>query len=482
MKLPRFPRLGLAPRLALQIVLILVSTFVVHVVSEALIPMSDIIFMDREWLAQAVGDARDEAERTPRHLREAALKKLPSSDMLDFEILDQPRAVNAESDSEKLDSLREVLRTHLPADTRFTVAAKPLPFDPENSLDSVAVVFKEVPLRMVDALEESGHGSVIVTPHLHIQASLSDGTWLSVQQSTDGSALLRLLRNLAAPAFLVVIILLISFRASRVLLKPLQQLSTAAERLGRERSITAIPEMNIPEYKAIADSFNDMQMRLKRFIDERTQMLAAISHDLNTPLTRLRLLAEDLGDRRQRAQVLSDIGEMEMMIQSALAFARDDSRQEPSVSVDIASLLISLCDTVSDTGQAARYSGPDHAFLSCRPVALRRAISNLIDNGCKYGGQVAVDLEVVAEAVEIRIADQGPGIPEQDREKAFMPFQRLETSRNRQTGGTGLGLPIARDIIRSHGGDVALQNGREAGLIVTVRLPRPAQTALRKTA
>ena len=479
---PRLPKLGLAPRLALQIVLILVTTFVVDWVSEALIPMSDIIFMDREWLAQAVGDALEEAERTPRHEREKALASLPSSDMLDFEILDQPRAVHAHSDSEKLDSLREVLREHLPADTRFMVSAKPLPFDPESSLDSVAVVFKEVPLRMVDALEESGHGSVIVTPHLQIQASLSDGTWLSVQQSTDGSVLLRLLRNLAAPAFLVVIILLISFRASRVLLKPLQQLSAAAERLGRERSVTIIPEMDIPEYKAIADSFNDMQTRLKRFVDERTQMLAAISHDLNTPLTRLRLLAEDLADRRQREQVLSDINEMEVMIRSSLDFARDESHQEPTVSVDIASLLISLCDTVSDAGQTARYRGPNHAFLSCRPGALRRALANLVDNGCKYGLEVAVDLAVLDKAVEIRITDRGPGIPEQDREKAFAPFQRLETSRNRLTGGTGLGLSIARDIIRSHGGDIRLENGRDGGLIVTVRLPQPERPALRRTA
>jgi len=483
MKLPRFPKLGLAPRLAIQIVFILVTTVLVDWVSQVIIPMPDIILMDREWLGAAVRDAWDEAERTPGPLREAALEKLPSSTMLDFELSDRPSVTASDDHVEKIESLKAVLQQHLPADTRLLISAEDPPFfDFDRSLDSVAVVVSEIPFRMVDELGYQGKGEVLITPHLQVQAALSDGTWLTVQQSTDGSVLPRLVRNFAAPAYLVIIILVISFHASRVLLKPLLQLSAAAERLGRERSITTIPEMGIPEYKAIADSFNDMQTRLKRFVDERTQMLAAISHDLNTPLTRLRLLAEDLGDQRQRAQVLSDIGEMEMMIHSALAFARDDSRQEPSVSVDIASLLISLCDTVSDAGQAARYRGPDHAFLSCRPVALRRAISNLIDNGCKYGGQVVVDLEVVAEAVEIRIADEGPGIPEQDREKAFMPFQRLETSRNRLTGGTGLGLPIARDIIRSHGGDIVLQNGREAGLIVTVRLPRPAQTALRKTA
>ncbi|MGF1630036.1 MAG: ATP-binding protein [Kiloniellaceae bacterium] len=478
-----FPRFGLATRLAIQIIFISVTTLLVDWASQAIIPMPDIILMDREWLAAAVRDAWDEAEQTPAPLREAALEKLSSSAMLDFEISDRPRAETSDNHFEKIASLEKVLRQHLPSGVRLLISAEQPPFfDFDRSLDSVAVVVSKVPVRMVDEQEDYGKGDVLITPHLRIQAALSNGTWLNVQQSTDGSIFPRLARNFAAPAYFIVIILFISFRASRVLLKPLLQLAAAAERLGRERSITPIPEMHIPEYKAIADSFNEMQTRLKRFIDERTQMLAAISHDLNTPLTRLRLLAEDLSDRRQREQVLADIGEMEVMIRSSLAFARDDSRQEPSVSVDIASLLISLCDTVSDAGQSARYRGSDHASLSCRPSAMRRAIANLVDNGCKYGGQVVVDLEVVDKAVEIRITDQGPGIPEQDREKAFAPFQRLETSRNRQTGGTGLGLPIARDIIRSHGGDIALQNGREGGLTVTVRLPRPEQPALRRTA
>ena len=479
MKVPRLPKLGLAPRLAIQIIFISVTTLLVDGVSQAIIATPDIILMDREWLAAAVRDAWDEAEQTPAPLREAALKKLSSSEMLTFEISDRPYAVTSDNYFEKIDSLEQVLRQHLPADIRLLISVeKPPFFDFDRSLDSVAVILSKVPVRVVDERNDYGKGDVLITPHLRIQAALSNGTWLNVQQSTDGSVFPRLARNFAAPAYFILIILFISFRASRVLLKPLQQLSAAAERLGRERSITMIPEMRIPEYKAIADSFNEMQTRLKRFVDERTQMLAAISHDLNTPLTRLRLLAEELGDTKQREQVLSDINEMDMMIKASLAFARDDSRQEPSVSVDIASLLISLCDTVSDAGQPARYRGPDHASLSCRPGAMRRAIGNLIDNGCKYGGQVVVDLKIADKAAEIRIADQGPGIPEEDWEKAFTPFQRLEISRNRQTGGTGLGLPIARDIIRSHGGDITLQNGQNEGLIVTVRLPRP-ETAVR---
>lgn len=481
MVVARLARLGLAPRLAALIGLILLTTVVVDSASRAVIPMADIIFMDQQWLAGAVASARSTMEDLPPRQRPAALTELPSATMLDFEIREHSRGTPSNEMPQKVLSLKESLQAALPAGTEVVVTVKEFPFDESRSLNSIAVVIKEIPMRMVDVLEHSDKGSVIASPELLIEVSLSNGTWLSARQAQDGSLFLRLLRNFAAPVFGIAIILLISFRASRALLTPLQQLSAAAERLGRERSITAIPEMKVPEYKAIADSFNQMQTRLKRFVDERTQMLAAISHDLNTPLTRLRLLAEDLSDGRQREQVLSDIDEMEMMVQSVLAFARDDSHQEPSVSVDIASLLISLCDIVSDAGQTARYRGPDHAFLPCRPGALRRAVGNLIDNGCKYGGQVVVELAVIEEAVEIRIADRGPGIAEEDREKAFMPFQRLETSRNRQTGGTGLGLSIARDIIRGHGGEIVLQNGPEGGLIVLVRLPRPAQAALRRT-
>ena len=209
-----------------------------------------------------------------------------------------------------------------------------------------------------------------------------------------------------------------------------------------------------------------MQTRLHRFVEDRTQMLAAISHDLRTPLTRLRLRAEFVEDPEQQRKMLADLEEMEAMIASTLAFARDDARKEPRVPIDLAALLQSLVDDLGDAGNTVEYSGPEHKTIACRPVALRRAIGNLIDNALKYGGCARVALLDGREDghVAIRIDDDGPGIPEGEQEKVFAPFYRLERSRSRDTGGTGLGLSVARTIARAHGGDVTLRNRPDGGL------------------
>lgn len=233
-----------------------------------------------------------------------------------------------------------------------------------------------------------------------------------------------------------------------------------------------------PELDAIADSFNQMQQRLKRFVDERTHMLAAISHDLRTPLTRLRLFAEFVSDEQQRALVLNDIEEMEQMLRASLTFASDEAHREPHSRVDVAALLISLCDTVSDVGSDVSYEGPDHAELPCQPVAIRRALSNLIDNACKYGEQAGVRLSEHGDLIEITVADRGPGIPADQVEQAFAPFRRLEGSRNRESGGVGLGLAIARDVIHGHGGAITLEAHQPTGLLVRVRLPKPRAGSL----
>jgi signal transduction histidine kinase len=207
-------------------------------------------------------------------------------------------------------------------------------------------------------------------------------------------------------------------------------------------------------------------------------MLAAISHDLRTPLTRLRLFAEYVSDQQQRALVLNDIEEMEQMLRASLTFAGDEAHREPHSRVDIAALLISLCDTMSDAGGDVSYEGPDHAELPCQPVAIRRALSNVIDNACKYGEEARVRLSEHVDLIEITIADRGPGIPADQVEQAFAPFRRLEASRNRGSGGVGLGLAIARDVVHGHGGSIALEAHQPAGLLVRVRLPKPRAGAL----
>ena len=298
-----------------------------------------------------------------------------------------------------------------------------------------------------DAIEED----VMAVTWLQVSLHLADGTWIAVTEPGRELATARRFRNFGILVVGFGLIAGLSLLAARMIIRPLQRLAAAADRLGRERELTLTPvsKPEVPELDAIADSFNEMQQRLKRFVDERTHMLAAISHDLCTPLTRLRLFAEFVNDQQQRALVLNDIDEMEQMLRASLAFASDEARHEAHSRVDVAALLISLCDTVSDAGGQVSYDGPDHAELPCQPVAIRRAFSNLIDNACKYGKQADVRLSEYADMIEITISDRGPGIPADEVELAFTPFRRLEGSRNRESGGVGLGLSIARDVFHA---------------------------------
>jgi signal transduction histidine kinase len=260
-------------------------------------------------------------------------------------------------------------------------------------------------------------------------------------------------------------------------LRPLNRLVAAAEKLGRTRETTPIDAAGLNEFGIIANALNDMQSRIKQFLDERTQMLAAISHDSRTSLTRLRLEAEELTESETKARLILDISEMERMISATLTFAGDQLKSEPQQRVDLAALLISLCDSFSDYGQPADYNGPNHAYHFCQPVAMKRAFDNLIGNAIKYGSRASVTLTLENGALIVSITDVGPGIPPDKVELAFRPFGRIETSRSRETGGVGLGMPIARDIIRAHGGEISLQNRPEGGLEVLVGLPpHPATT------
>ena len=211
-------------------------------------------------------------------------------------------------------------------------------------------------------------------------------------------------------------------------------------------------------------------------------MLAAVSHDLKTPITRMRLRAEFVSDEALREEIDADLSEMEAMIESTLAFLRGESETEAARVVDVVAILETVCDDLADRGHKVELVAPAQAPLLCRSLAIKRALSNLIDNAVKYGGNAAVSLVVLRDELEITIDDDGPGIPHDQIEAVFDPFYRVESSRSRETGGSGLGLTVARSLIRSHGGEIALQNGPKAGLRVTVRLPRIALEAMQMAA
>lgn len=264
------------------------------------------------------------------------------------------------------------------------------------------------------------------------------------------------------------------------LTRPVGTLARAADRLGRDVNAPPLPEGGPEEVATAAAAFNTMAARIRRFVTDRTLMLTAIGHDLRTPITRLRLRAEFIDDEALRARMLSDLDELEAMVSATLDFGRGAAAGEPATRVDMVALLRTILDETGDARPEAadrlELAGPERLAMTGRPLALKRAFSNLIGNAVSYGGAARVTLlppapEAAEQVVTVLIDDDGPGIADADLDRVFQPFQRLEESRSRETGGVGLGLPIARDILHAHGGDVRLENRPGGGLRARVALP-----------
>lgn len=220
-----------------------------------------------------------------------------------------------------------------------------------------------------------------------------------------------------------------------------------------------------------AQAFNAMQTRIRNDIEERERFLAAVSHDLKTPVTRLRLRSEMLKDAELRSRYLQDLDDMQDMLGGALDFLRGKAVEEALQPVDFVAMVESLADDFIETGALVTVQAPESLRFVARPRALRRALSNLIDNAIKYGGLAEVSLFVANDELVITLLDDGPVLPESELERVFEPFYRMEASRNRDTGGVGLGLAIVRQIARSHGGTVVLEHRAEGGLRAVLRLP-----------
>lgn len=308
--------------------------------------------------------------------------------------------------------------------------------------------------------------------HMRASIELADSSWLNFLAPVEAPTQLLSLRVVLSLSVMVIAVIALSVWAVRRMTAPLATFARAAERLGVDVTAPRLPETGPREVRQAARAFNEMQRRIRRFVEDRTQLVAAIAHDLRTPITRLRLHAEFVEDDEQRHKMLADLDEMEKMIASTLGFARDEAGSEPRATVDLLTLLHSVSDDLADAGHEVDFQAEGRLPYECRRVALRRAFTNLIENAVKYGKRARVSLDAQADAIRIRIDDDGPGIPEGFLEDAFKPFRRLEGSRSRDTGGTGLGLTVARTIVRAHGGDIVLSNRAQGGLRVDVTLPR----------
>jgi signal transduction histidine kinase len=263
----------------------------------------------------------------------------------------------------------------------------------------------------------------------------------------------------------------LAYLVARMTTRPLKQLAQAAKDLGNDINHPPLELTGADEIRQASAAFNAMQARIRQYIFQRTQMLAAITHDLQTPLTRMRLRLEKVGEAELQQRLIGDLSAMQAMVKEGLDLARSMDTTETMQLMDLDSLLDSVCADAADASQRVSLGGSAGMALLGRPLDLRRCLVNLIDNAVKYGQAAKVTVERINGAARIRIRDAGPGIPDAELARVFDPFYRVETSRSRESGGTGLGLTIARNIAEQHGGSIALVNHPEGGLEATLMLP-----------
>lgn len=305
---------------------------------------------------------------------------------------------------------------------------------------------------------------------LLLEVPLRSGQWLTVESLLELSPEPT---RLSAISFIVsaVAVALVTIWAVRNQTRLLRTLADASERFGRGEKVDPLPTRGPSEVTAATQAFNTMQERLTQFITERMRLLAAVSHDLRTPLTTLRLKAELLSDEEARDDLVTTIEELSGIAEAALAFTRAEADSEPTTELDLAAPVGEVMGEFQLAGADVAGDRIETVLAPCRPVSLKRAIRNLVENAVRYGGSARVSIYREGSDAVIDVIDHGPGIPDDRIDDAFKPFVRLEESRNTETGGIGLGLAIALGIVHAHGGTLRLANRPEGGLCARIRLP-----------
>jgi signal transduction histidine kinase len=265
---------------------------------------------------------------------------------------------------------------------------------------------------------------------------------------------------------------LLSLWAARALTAPLSSFAKAAENFSLNGAAPPLPERGPEEIRSVAKALNRMRERITTLIDDRTKMLAAISHDLRTPITRMRLRSEFIEDDLHRSRMLGDLDQMRSMLESVLSFLRNDRKLESMTLADIASTLELVTDQFTDMGHKVTYDGPEHAMATVRPDDLHRSVTNLVENAVRFGAEATIRLRMSRDTVTIEVEDDGPGISDARKEVMLEPFVRGDDARNMdEAAGFGLGLSIARSIVLAHGGTLSLHDRQPHGLIVRIELP-----------
>ena len=394
----------------------------------------------------------------PRDLRPSILRAADSP-LVRFEVGPAPEASHDSTDADSvLGQIRQILgnpEREIRADIH-ALSTTPVPM-PEGMPAAMRP--------MHDAMMAGRTEPVEMT----LSIRLARGDWLNVRTMFHRPGLQLSPQALLPLLLMAVAVALVAWWTARRVVGPMRALAVGADRLGRGLDAGPLPMTGPSEVSNTTLAFNRMQDRLTRFVAERTHMLAALSHDLRSPLTAMRLRIEMLDETEDSVRLKSLVEEMQAMVEATLEFARGVARAEPEATVDLAALLANI---VSDMGGDRANLAPSQPMpVTIRPHALNRALRNLIDNAVRYGDVANVTLTQEPGMVIITIADSGPGLPKDQLEAVFEPFVRLEGSRNRDTGGVGLGLAIARTIVQAHGGTVLLRNRAGGGLDAILRLP-----------
>lgn len=309
-------------------------------------------------------------------------------------------------------------------------------------------------------------------PHLLlVSMKLADASWVNFSITTLSGTHSSLLGTFLSTGLMALGVIALSLIVLRTVTKPVQRCAEAAQRLYVDADLHPLPISGPREVRELAIAFNELQQRVKRLVDDRTLMLAAISHDLKTPLTRTQLRVEDIDNAELRQSIDADLAEMRAMIDSSLDFIKGDRAGEQVRNVELTAILESIRDDLNDMGHSVHLNAERKVVMRGRHLALKRALGNLVTNAVNFASRVEVAVQHRHLEIIVTIDDDGPGIPDDQREAVFAPFFRLEASRNRATGGTGLGLTVARSIVRGHGGDVTLHDSPLGGLRAIVRLP-----------
>ena len=461
MRLRFFPR-SLAGQLS---VLLIAAVLIAQMVTLAFFAESRRTAIDaaaREQVLGRIATLANLIEETPAGQRERILAALGTS-RISYSVAPEP-LVQGESvvwpDAEPRDKFAEIFGADREARAKFAANDRdegdPHPMMHGNGFGPRGRLMKPWP------------------PTLALSVRLSDGAWLNSETLLPRPQLWAW-PVVVSTLLTVIAISLVMALSVRRITKPLRELAQASDKLGRGEGVPDLPERGPEEILRANRAFNAMQARVSRFVAHRTRMVAAISHDLRTPLTSLRLRAEFIDDDETRERMVDTIDEMTRMAEATLTFARDDATAEDSRNTDLVALVEAVSADFSDLGNDVTVEGPEHLYLSVRQVSLRRALRNLVENAVRYGVRARVRLERLPHAVIIAVDDDGPGIPEDKMEEVFAPFTRLETSRNLETGGVGLGLATARSIVRAHGGELTLANRPGGGLTAAIHLPVAAE-------